>query len=139
MKPMTYKPIEFKKYKGKDVKVAEILYTGTIDGYEFNIVSLGSHPTAYVKIPKTHPLYAADYNDSLCRNIDVHGGLTFGELGDYGGLFTHGYWIGWDYAHAYDYTEFRKDYNDPCAQKYTTEEIFKDVQSVICQLKELED
>lgn len=39
----------------------EILDEGYVHGYHYCIVSLGSHPCAYVEIPKDHPCYGLNY------------------------------------------------------------------------------
>jgi hypothetical protein len=81
------------------------------------------HFTGYVKLPDAHPAvaklskrrwstffsnkrrYLYSYDDV---EINVHGGLTFGEkitkrtLHNYLQPFTPGWWIGWDYLHAGD-------------------------------------
>ena len=120
------------------IKITEILSEGEYCGYHFVIVSYGTHPCAYVEIPKDHPSYMKDYDDI---DIDVHGGITYGRhlshvLGERG---LDGFYIGWDYAHAGDFTG---DYLDgdyrfgKHEKKWTTEEIFEDVKSVIHQLEE---
>jgi hypothetical protein len=54
---------------------------------------------AYIGIPKWHPLAGLDYNDIP---LDVHGGLTFGDLGDGEMRPAEYFWYGWDYGHAGD-------------------------------------
>ena len=114
-------------------RIKEILSEGEYCGYHVVIVSYGTHPCAYVEIPKNHPYYGKYYGD---LDIDVHGGLTFGShlshvLGERG---LNGFYIGWDYAHAGDYYEGLPF--SPHDKKWTTEEIFEDVKSVIHQLQE---
>lgn len=106
----------------------EILDVGTIDGYDYVIMSYGTHPCAYVK---TQNEQYVDEND-----IDVHGGITFNGGRDFGCGRNH--YIGWDYAHCGDYCgldmmlppEYITD-----DKKWTTEEILEDVKDVIKQLK----
>lgn len=118
----------------QDCRMREVLDRGTIDGYEYVILSLGIHPTAYVKVPENHPACGKYYGD---LDISVHGGLTYGE--DY--LDTSyddeekGWWIGWDYAHLGDCSCY---FGMEDGKKYTTEEIHEAVESVIAQLKEME-
>ena len=52
----------------------EILDEGYVHGYHYCIVSLGSHPCAYVEIPKDHPCYGLDYGKI---KVSCHGGLTY--------------------------------------------------------------
>lgn len=54
----------------------EILFEGKYRDYQFYILNLGTHPTAYVEIPKENKLYEKDYDEI---DIDVHGGLTYSE------------------------------------------------------------
>lgn len=112
-----------------EVVQGKIIGNGKIDGYEYKIKNIGgSHPTAYIKLDETHPLYNEHYDDI---DIDVHGGLIYGEMED------DGYWIGWDYAHCYDYVwgisfvEFQR--------QWTTDEILEHCKDVVRQLKEYEE
>ena len=54
----------------KDRKV-EVLDTGFCFGYLYYILNLGTHPTAYIKIPETHWCYNCKSYDDV--PIDVHG------------------------------------------------------------------
>jgi len=72
-------------------------------GFTYKILDMGTHPCAYVQIPKDHMLYNVGY-DSI--RIDVHGGLTYAGLGK--GKEEGEYWIGWDYAHLGDYYDHDK-------------------------------
>jgi len=106
-------------------------------GYEYVIMSLGTHPTAYVGIP------SAEANDLFREedleesdSINVHGGITYENSyildenkNEYG---NDKWWIGWDYAHLYDYMP-DNDYSQ-YRKKWTTEEILRDVKSVIDQI-----
>lgn len=71
-------------------------------GYQYAIVlqNLG-HRCAYINVINT-PLQYIDYNN--LDYIDVHGGLTYSSeklcnLND-------GWWIGWDYAHFNDRSDY---------------------------------
>lgn len=112
----------------------EILDSGEYKGYKYVILSLGTHPTAYVE----NKIGVEDYYDEILDNVIVHGGFTY--LGN-------AYWdksyndqtnyIGWDYAHIGDYMDgfiFCFD-----GKQWTTEEIYKEVKSVIDQLIELQE
>ena len=121
-----------------------VLHTEEKDGYYIGIMSYGTHPCAYVSIPKDHPYYQKHYDDV---NVDCHGGLTFSNKHNYikfnGQEMTLEWaeniqedcsWIGWDYAHLGDY--FCSDrFEEPGDKKWTTEEILQDCYDVIEQLK----
>jgi len=115
-----------------------VLDTGTYKGYQYLIKSLGTHPTAYVKIPDTHPYYEADIFD--CADIECHFGLTYAA----GHLYTpdeklDGWWLGWDYAHCTDYAGYYAD--DEYLghlKKWTTEEIKQECYRVIDQFAKKE-
>lgn len=79
----------------------EILDEGYVHGYHYCIVSFGSHPCAYVEIPKDHPCYGLNYEQI---KVSCHGGLTYSEKG-IGSLFPDAFWIGWDYMHFGDRTK----------------------------------
>ena len=116
----------------------EILYEGHYKGYHFLIVSYGTHPCAYVELPKEHKWYGKDYNDI---DVDCHWGLTFGDdldhvLGEEG---KNKFFIGWDYAHCGDYNGFNEHPRFLGAfscdgKKWTTKEIYSEVKKVIRQL-----
>ena len=81
----------------------ELLHTDKYKNYKYYILNLGTHPTAYIAIPKGHKLYEQSYNDiyNIC-DIDVNGGLTYSSH-NLMGIDSKDWFIGWDYAHAYDY------------------------------------
>lgn len=119
-----------------------ILEQGESLGYKYLILSLSTHPTAYVFIDKNHPLYKKHYDDI---DVDVHGGLTFSDdhlinVLKYSDKYkcetlqriNHDWIIGWDYNHLGDYSTYYGGFDD---KKWTTEEILIDVFSVIAQLK----
>lgn len=112
----------------------ELLDHSTYKGYDFYVVNLGTHPTAYVRVPKGHKYYMKDYNDI---DIDVHGGLTYSSEHL---MVTNieGWFIGWDYAHAGDYIGYDKElqFAINVDKKWTTAEIIADCVNVIEQLME---
>ena len=115
--------------------IREVLDCGTIDGYAYAILSLGTHPTAYVNVPAGHPAYKKDYNKI---DMDVHGGLTYGSsiLRTSKTDSLDGWWLGWDYAHYTDYSGcFPSEWDQ---KRWTTEEIMEDVKTAVAQLKEME-
>ena len=63
-------------------------------------------------------------------NENWHGGITFSKKSMGGNLKNvEGKWIGWDYAHFDDYTDYF-----PYGKKYTTEEIVREIKSIIDKL-----
>ena len=71
-------------------------------------------------------------------DIEVHGGLTFADSSLIGNK-NDSWFIGWDYARLGDYLGYSEDYPGLSMfsisdKKWTTEEIFEDVVSVIEQL-----
>lgn len=115
----------------------ELLDSGICFGYNYYILNLGTHPTAYVEIPKNNKYYFKDYDEI---DIDVHGGLTYSKnylrLGNQ--KIINGWFIGWDYAHFDDFTGYELNFPIEfrmCGKKWTTEEIQADVYSVCQQLK----
>ena len=118
--PMQYTPIL--------LSCPRVLAEGRYRGFPYCITSTGTHPCAYVGIPKGHPLYGKHYDRKEMDRISAiaHGGLTYSERN----IPLKGFWnIGWDYAH----------YGDCCAgisegRKWTTEEILLNVHEVIDSL-----
>lgn len=127
MKEMVYKPA---------LKEREILYSGEYNGYKYYIVSLGTHPCAYVEVPEGHICYGKCDEDAYHLDIDVHGGITFGDFGLKG--VSDKFMLGWDYNHCDDYyftmLPFRNAYK---GKKWTTKEMLEDVKSVINRLREM--
>lgn len=118
----------------------ELLHTDKYKNYKYYILNLGTHPTAYIAIPKGHKLYGQDYNDiyDIC-DIDVHGGLTYSSH-DLLGIDSEDWFIGWDYAHAYDYMGYymEGEFLAEKTKKWTTEEIIKECENTIEQIINLE-
>ena len=116
-----------------------LLDSGSCCGYNYFILNLGTHPTAYVEIPVTSKLYKKHYD---YINIDVHGGLTYSaDYLDIGDDVLKGWFIGWDYAHYNDYLGFEEFYSKEFkknSKKWTTEEIQKEVYSVCKQLRRID-
>ncbi len=123
MKEMVYKP-------NFDI---EVLVKESFDGYDYLIVSYGTHPCAYVKIPKSHPLYGKNYTE---MDIACHGGPTFSGNLEIDSTDPDNFYVGWDYAHAGDYSGYNE--NGQQDKKYTVADILEDVDYVIYQLKMLE-
>lgn len=112
-----------------------ILDTGTLDGYRYAIITLGSHPCAYVEVPEGHS-YRQGYLESSVR---CHGGITYAET--YAppalGLKGESLWLGWDYAHFGDCMAL-PGYTSP-GKRYTLEEIQHEVRDVVAQLRASEN
>lgn len=113
----------------------EILDEGVYKDFHYAIVSYGSHPCAYVELPKGHKYYGEYYDDIP---INCHGGLTYSD--ECGIIFPEdnsnhrdGFWIGWDYSHGYDYNVISARIGIS-GKKWTTEEILEEVKAVINQL-----
>jgi hypothetical protein len=110
-------------YTGK--RERNIIFSDYFKGFYYKIVSNGSHPCCYVKIPKNDNLYNVSYDNI---DLDVHGGLT------YSNLENNEFWIGWDYAHFGDlclYSVLNYDSNN---KKWTLEELKEDCKNAINQI-----
>lgn len=140
MKEMIYKT---------EMGKAELLVNGEYNGYDYLVLSLGTHPCAYISVSENDKVYGLDY-DSIHENFCVmcHGGLTYSE--DYLNFLEfsqkyncdvksaiHNQWvIGWDYAHYGDYMGF--DVDDVLGgKKWETAEIVDECKEVINQLVEI--
>lgn len=105
-------------------------------GYEFAVMSLGTHPCCYIKLPQGHKYYETHYNDIP---LEVHGGLTYGEksLQVIRNVFDEsGYWIGWDYAHYGDYYGAS---SHELGKRWSIEELEKECRDAIDQLSKMDD
>lgn len=125
-----------KEMEYKEKKTFEILDEGNYCGFNYMIVSYGTHPCAYVELKENDAFYGqADYDKIP---IDCHGGLTYCTHHGYGRNTEHyrpGHWIGWDYAHWGDYVGYDL-ICDEDHQKHFTHGILYEVKNVINQLKE---
>lgn len=103
-----------------------VIASGEEAGYSWYVLSLGTHPTAYVKLPKGTEAFSVD-------DISCHGGITYvnSSLKIGGGMVVNGFWIGWDYAHSGDFSGY---FPGSGGKEWTTEEIIDDVKDVISQL-----
>lgn len=118
----------------------KLLDSGKCMGYRYYILNLGTHPTAYVEVPKDHKYYLKNYDEIY---IGVHGGLTYSKnyLIVEGEKITNCWFIGWDYAHFGDFIGYELNYPNEFrtnGKKWTTEEIQDDVYEVCKQLHLLE-
>jgi len=120
----------------KSGRVHEVLIQDTYRGYEYVIVTYGSHPCAYVKMLENSKNYEKNYDDI---DINVHGGLTFGDDLTRVRKDLTGWYIGWDYAHLGDFTFYNHSLGISPEKKYTINEIEIDCKDVINQLIHLEE
>lgn len=123
--PMTYNELQVR---------AKLLAHGTYKGLDFYVVSRGTHPCAYINAAETD-LVGKDTDELDDTGIDCHGGFTFANnalsVSD-----GEGWYIGWDYAHAGDFTGwhwYRLMGNEDC-QMWTTVEIIAECIGVIDQI-----
>ena len=124
MKQMSYSP-------SRNVSVLD---NKIYKGYEYYILSLGTHPTAYVKLSKNDKFYGYDY-DSISEFVDVHGGFTYSkDTLSVAPNESDVWFIGWDYAHFGDF--FYDAFPDSSDEKYSTFKILEDVINVVNQLKQ---
>lgn len=115
----------------------EVLATGYYFGLLYYVLNLGTHPTAYVKIPKDNWLCSVRYYDDI--PIECHGGITFRDdhLHITDNQKIEGEFIGWDYAHCTDYAPYYDEVLSKDTHKWTTKEILEEVKEVCSQIVEL--
>jgi hypothetical protein len=58
------------------------------------------HHCGYVRLPPSHPLYGKD--SEAFSDIDAHGSINFAEPEPCEHEDGKGWWIGFDFAHAFD-------------------------------------
>jgi len=118
--------------KYQATRKVEILEVGYYMGLLYYILNLGTHPTAYIRVPKDNKLYGKEIEQI---DINVHGGITYSEEGLYikDGQVIEGWFIGWDYGHYGDYLGFEETCRTG-GKKWTTEEIKREVCSACYQL-----
>lgn len=112
----------------KPARVADGFYRG----FRFYVLTMGSHPCAYVDVGR---------NEFLEDEINCHGGITYCD-NTLATVPEKSYFIGWDYAHYNDFLVFNdrlaKEYGEPyLAHKYTLSEIVKECANVIDQIIDL--
>ena len=112
-------------------------------GYFYYILSLGTHPTAYVQLDnEKNKLYGKTMEE--LDYIQCHGDITYSEsylISEYmakgdNRYFVKDSWvIGWDYNHAGDFDGGR--YCDIQCKKWTVNEIVDECKCVIEQIIEI--
>ena len=125
--------MKMKKMIYQEDRKLEILYDNKYLGYRYIILNLGTHPTAYIEIPKGHKLNGQDYDDI---DLNVHGGLTYSRH-ELLGIDSENWYIGWDYAHCDDYAGYELNMPKELrthSKKWTTEEIDKECKDAIQQI-----
>lgn len=135
---------EYKRMVYQAQPKREVLLEGKFKNYQFYILNLGTHPTAYIEIPKESYLFEKEYNEiyDMGLDIDVHGGLTYSSKNLYIDKdIKKGWFIGWDYAHYGDYLGYEEMYPSELRtyeKRWTTEEIFNEVCCAIDQIIDFE-
>ena len=115
----------------------EILYDGIYEGHKFAILDLGTHPTAYVECKIKG---CTSYNDERLDDIRVHGGFTFFDKSRWSSP-DETYYLGWDYAHFGDFVGYELKFPSELrtdSKRWSTQEIFDEVKSVVDQLIKVE-
>lgn len=129
-------------YQSQRLDPPLVLASGTYKGYNYFILSMGTHPCGYVEIPKSSKYYNVDYDNIP---IECHGGLTYSEnyLGTIANECEERFFVGWDYAHYMDYVgyydigELKPSFVEPL-KKFKTKEMVNECLKVIEQLISLE-
>lgn len=128
------KPMEYRRDVSKrgEFPYREILASGEYMGVKFAILNYGTHPCAYVE----DIIGCSCELDKRVDSIDVHGGFTFHGMAHWKDNADRTVYLGWDYAHWGDYMSFY-GHAEHAKKRWTTEEIFEEVKSVIEQLRRL--
>ena len=103
-----------------------ILDSDVYHNRKYFIISLGTHPCAYVEFHHELKRDSDEWYDTPC-----HGSITFDDYA-YWDENDETYYIGWDYAHFGDYLPY-----NVCGKKWTTKEILENVKEVIDYLNKL--
>lgn len=112
----------------------------TYKDYEYLVLQMPmGHLCGYVKVPKGHPCYGKDYD---LVDVDCHGGVTYARMhgngkqqGQLDKYFSKGFWIGFDYAHAGDWSFYLRDeFNDKHNKLTQPFEVEEECKRVIDQL-----
>lgn len=120
---MNMQEMIYKEGRIPPVRLADGVYRGV----PFYVLSLGTHPCAYVDIA---PLGLHAINE---RDIDCHGGITYHR--DYLTTVDHeGNFLGWDYAHCMDYSGDLQFLDLGYSKRWTTKEMVAECKNVIDQI-----
>lgn len=78
-----------------------VLAEGEYEGFGYIVLSLGTHPCAYVNVGHTS-LNGLHYDEvEKLGDTGAHGGLTYSNRKVHG-TDVEGWWLGWDYSHYGD-------------------------------------
>lgn len=121
----------------------ELLCKDKYKNYNYYVLNLGTHPTAYIEIPKEDKLYRKSYFEiyEIGCDIDVNGGLTYSS-NELMGIKSENWFIGWDYAHIGDYYGYEETIPESIrtyGKKWTTEEIIEECKNAIDQIIDFEE
>lgn len=120
---MNMQEMIYKEGRISPVRLADGVYRGV----PFYVLSLGTHPCAYVDIA---PLGLHAINE---RDIDCHGGITYHR--DHLATVDHeGNFLGWDYAHCMDYSGDLPFLDLGYSKRWTTKEMVAECKNVIDQI-----
>lgn len=95
----------------------KMLYNDYWLGFHFYVLSMGTHPTAYIEVPK-------DFKKTKDLGIEITYDSAYLNVGTI--IYQNSRFIGWDYAGPADYVERAHD-----GKKWTTEEIIRECVDVI--------
>ena len=117
--------MEEMKYKYK--REMTILDSGVYHNRKYFIISLGTHPCAYVEFNHEIQRDSDEWYDTPC-----YGGITFDDYA-YWDENDETYYIGWDYAHFTDWVGYlsAEENIKEDRKKWTTKEILENVKEVI--------
>ena len=115
--------MEYKDTRAEPFRLA----TGNHKGFWYYVLSLGTHPCAYVDVTG---LSKCGLNPN---RIDCHGGITYSDK-QLKTVDKTGWFIGWDYAHCYDYSGCMPEILNAGTKRWTTAEIIAECKNVIDQL-----
>lgn len=136
----TKREMEYGAHMDKSV----VLEEGKCRGYDYKIISFGTHPCAYIKVDQNNLLFGKFYtavdNDDTCP---AHGGFTYCNGSTFTGSTdtmlgaedSQGWWFGWDYSHTGDYNSCIPDIG---GKKWTVAEIRQNVAAVAHWLEKYE-
>lgn len=135
MKPMVYKPD----------RVLDLLHFGVYREKCYMIVSMGTHPNAYVICRKGEKYYNEEYGEIDLFKVEINYARSIEDVKELGMEFDlflinnqikpDDWVIGWDYGHSGDYNgHYGSFYEGYEGKKWTTEEIDREVKFVIDEI-----
>jgi len=89
----------------------------------------------YVAVPKGHVAWGVDYDD---LPIEVHGGLTFGQVGRNSDNWPDDslWWFGFDTYHAGDYVEYTSEIKID-GRKWSLEDVIGETETMAAQFSKM--